>query len=95
MRYEETQIGKLLEQIKRAVLANTPIVYIPTQQMEVINELLFSPQTANSIIPRMWMDGNNNDKIIELEPGVFSEKGKLIGDNYQVVDQSFNINGMF
>lgn len=88
MRYEETQIGKLLEQIKLAVLADTPVVYIPTEQVELIHELLFSPQTANSIMPRMRVDGNNNDRIEELGAGVYYVDGKKVEDNYIVV-QSF------
>ena len=88
MRYEETQIGKLLEQIKLAVLSSTPVVYIPTQQVEIINELLFSPQTSNSIIPRMCF---KDDKLIGLPPNAFSENGKMIVDNYKIVSQSSDI----
>ena len=85
MRYEQTQIGKLTEQVKLAVLSNTPIVYIPTQHMEVIKEMLFSKESANSIIPRLRFEDN---KITELDSETFEEDGKLIIDNYQVV-QSF------
>jgi SpoVK/Ycf46/Vps4 family AAA+-type ATPase len=85
MRYEQTQIGKLTEQVKLAVLSNTPIVYIPTQQMEVIQEMLFSKESANSIIPRLRIKDN---EITELDSETFEENGKLIVDNYQVV-QSF------
>ena len=85
MRYEQTQIGKLTEQVKLAVLSNTPIVYIPTQHMEVIQEMLFSKESANSIIPRLRIKDN---EITELDSETFEENGKLIVDNYQVV-QSF------
>lgn len=81
MRYEQTQIGKLIEQVKLAILSNTPIVYIPTQQMEVIQEMLFSRESANSIIPRMRF---KDDQIAELDSETFED----IIDNYQVV-QSF------
>jgi len=85
MRYEQTQVGKLIEQVKLAVLSNTPIVYIPTQQMEVIQEMLFSKDNANSIIPRIRIkDGEK----LQLDFQTFDEKGKSIVDNYQVV-QSF------
>lgn len=83
MRYEQTQIGKLTEQVKLAVLSNTPIVYIPTQHIEVIQEMLFSKESANSIIPRLRI--KDNDEITELDFGTFEENGKLILDNYLVV----------
>ena len=86
MRYEQTQIGKLLEQVKLAVLSSTPIVYIPTQHMEVIQEMLFSKDTANSIISRMPIQGDKGNLKSEL--GTFFENDKPIIDNYQVV-QSF------
>ena len=35
-----TQIGRMLEQVKMAMLAQTPVVYIPTDQIEIINDLL-------------------------------------------------------
>lgn len=86
MRYEQTQIGKLIEQVKLAILSNTPIVYIPTQHMEVVQEMLFSKETANSIIPRMPIQGDKGNNKSELD--TFFEKDKSIIDNYQVV-QSF------
>lgn len=89
MRYEQTQIGKLIEQVKLAILSNTPIVYIPTQQIEVIQNMLFSEEYANSIIPRMCSGGGGNG-IKVLNPGEFFDKnGKnAIVDNYLIEETS-------
>lgn len=50
----KTQIGQVLEQVKMAMLAHTPVVYIPTDQLEVVEELLFGEETTDSLIPRVW-----------------------------------------
>lgn len=67
MDFKKTQKGELLEQIKLARLSDTPIVYIPTPQMELIDDIMYSEECDNSIIPRLWIDGNDDNKIIELK----------------------------
>lgn len=48
-----TQIEKIAEQVKAAMLARYPIVYIPTYQKELVHELVFGGKTFGSFIPRM------------------------------------------
>lgn len=59
MDFQKTQIGRMVEQIKTAMLAHTPIVYIPTNQLELINEMLFGEQSADSVMPRLCYNSND------------------------------------
>lgn len=34
MEFVKTQLGQTLEQIKQAILAHVPIIYLPTEQMD-------------------------------------------------------------
>ena len=90
--FNEAQIGKILEQIKQAMLANTPVVYIPTAQIEIINEMLFGQDSCDALVPRVYSVSKSvSETVIEkLEPGDF---GKLdqkrnvftsIQDNYEI-----------
>lgn len=86
MRPQDTQIGKIAEQIKLAMLAHTPIVYIPTNQLELIQDLLFGEGTRNALMPRVRYDANENATIVipAGEFGAREETGefKPISDNY-------------
>ena len=52
MEFNKTQLGRVLEDVKRAMLAHTPIVYIPTDQLEIIQELLYGNDCIDSLSPR-------------------------------------------
>lgn len=56
MDFRKTQIGRMLEQMKLAMLAHIPIIYIPTDQMELIHEILYSDNTIDSLVPRVKYD---------------------------------------
>lgn len=73
MDFAKKQVGKLLQQVKLAMLSHTPIIYIPTPNIEVIKELLYSPECTNAIIPRT-RERNGRTEI--LESGQFFEKKK-------------------
>ena len=47
MEFNKTQLGRVLEDVKRAMLAHTPIVYIPTDQLEIILFLTIQPMNKN------------------------------------------------
>lgn len=83
-----TQIGRMLEQVKMAMLAHTPVVYIPTDQIEIINDLLYGPDTIDAIIPRVSYKSADKS-ICRLnidENGTTDEKGNYtsIEDNIKV-----------
>lgn len=84
MKFEQTQTGKLLEQVKHAMISHIPVVYIPCQQIELIRQLLYSPQSANSLVPRLRYDSVAKS-IREMEPSEFSTAGKFssLTDNYR------------
>lgn len=47
--YRQTQAGKVIEAIKLAYLSGVPIVYLATDEMELINDILYNPDGC--IIP--------------------------------------------
>ena len=78
----------MLEQVKMAMLAHTPVVYIPTDQIEIINDLLYGPDTIDAIIPRVSYKSSDKS-ICRLnigENGTIDEKGNYtsIEDNIKV-----------
>jgi uncharacterized AAA domain-containing protein ycf46 len=87
----ETQKGKVLEQLKEAVLTHTPIAYIPTNDLDFINELILSEETHGALIPRIKY---NVDGLVCLEHNQFFEtapasgKEAYITDNYIVFPSS-------
>lgn len=56
MDFKETQIGRLLTDIKLAMIAHTPIVNIVTSQLEIVNQLLWDKDCADALIPRLKYD---------------------------------------
>ena len=82
----DTQIGKVLEQLKVAILSHTPITYLPTNDMDFVKELLFSEETHGALVPRLWKNGDG--KLICLEPNEYFRMGTSgpvhISDNYQI-----------
>lgn len=82
MDFRQTQIGLLLEQVKIAILAHTPVIYIPTNQMEVIDEVLFSKKSIDSLIPRVYY--NPKEQIVtKLE---YFDKGEEKGSTCNILD---------
>lgn len=103
MDFAKKQVGKLLQQVKLAMLSQTPIIYIPTPNIEVINELIYSPECANAIIPRTR---EKDGKIAILKAGEMFEKVKIkvkdneyieqeqsITDNYKCASSKINLFG--
>lgn len=79
MELYKTQIGKVLEQLKVALLSNIPIAYMPTNDLNFINELLFSSETDGALIPRLW---NKNDQLVLLKPNQYFTKSATGGEAY-------------
>lgn len=86
MDYSKTQISKLTEQVKEAMLAHTPVVYIPTDQMEVVDEMLFGANSSNALVPRLWVKADGSKSLMESHDWGIEENGKFksIEDNYKV-----------
>lgn len=94
MEFNKTQLGRVLEDVKRAMLAHTPIVYIPTDQLEIIQELLYGNDCIDSLVPRVC---SRNNEITKLEVNEIAEIDntngafKSIVDNYKIGGNSDNI----
>ena len=94
MEFNKTQLGRVLEDVKRAMLAHTPIVYIPTDQLEIIQELLYGNDCIDSLVPRVC---SRNNEITKLGVNEFAEIDntngtfKSIVDNYKIGGNSDNI----
>ncbi len=82
MDYHKTQIGRMLEQVKKAMLAHVPIVYIPTRQKEVVNEMFFGKNYSGSIIPRTCYSNELKSTIV-LEYNIYFDNDNAISDNYK------------
>ena len=67
MDFLKTQLGQLLEEVKRSYASGFPVVYIPTSQKELINDLLFSPSCWNQIIPGIHIKDNEEGKGINIK----------------------------
>ena len=67
MEFYKTQLGKILNEVKLAYLSQIPIVYIPTEQQELIEELVYSEKTVGAIIPRFYKEEyipmTNSDRL--------------------------------
>lgn len=87
MEFFKTQIGQMHEQVKQAMLAHIPVVYIPTAQIEVIQELLYGKDCIDTLVPRVCSRGG---RVVKLEPEEIGEVDsangtfKSILDNYKV-----------
>lgn len=79
MELYKTQIGKVLEQLKVALLSHIPIAYMPTNDLNFINELLFSSETDGALIPRLWY---KNDQLVLLKPNQYFTKSATGGEAY-------------
>ena len=88
MNPHKTQIGRMIEEVKKAMLAHFPIVYIPTNQKTLIDDMLFDAKYTGCLMPRVCFDVKENSDVL-LEPGAFiTEDGKPITDNYIIVTSS-------
>ena len=62
MEFIETRVGKMLNEIKLAYLSGVHVIYIPTRDKELINELVFGEECIGAVIPRM---SSNNGTILK------------------------------
>lgn len=85
MVFAKTQLGLVLESIKRAYAAGYPIVYIPTSQEELINGLFFSSLCQNQVIPGLTITQikDSESKSTELFYGL-CDKNSFAPDNYRI-----------
>lgn len=88
MEFVKTQLGRLLEQTKQAMLAGIPVVYIPTDQMEVVESLFYSEECIDSLVPRVCaVPSGGVRRLAANEKGVTDAKTGLfasIADNVKV-----------
>lgn len=89
MEFNKTQLGRVLEQVKQAILAQTPVVYIPTDQIEIIHKLLYGNDCIDSLVPRVSYDTTTYSikKLKFDEIGDYSSSNgsfTSITDNYQI-----------
>ena len=78
MEFVKTQLGRVLEDVKRAMLARYPIVYIPTNQIEIIHDLLFGKDCIHSLVPCVCYDAEEKktkltSEIIEITNCLFDK----------------------
>ena len=95
MDFRKTQIGCMLEQMKLAMLAHIPVIYIPTDQMELIHEILYSDNTIDSLVPRVKYDSEKKAvvKLADKEYGVKDDEKRTfssIKDNYLIFVNSID-----
>ena len=83
-----TQKGKLLEQMKQAMLAHIPIIYVPTDQIEIIQEVLLGQDTSNSLLPRV-VYSIENDGVKLLTDELYNDNGNSYIDNYIINNIEF------
>lgn len=81
MDFRKTQVGRMLEQVKKAMLAHIPVVYIPTEQKELVDEMIYGANSTGSIIPRVYY--NKEQNIVCLKHDEFWVDDKSIADNYK------------
>ena len=83
MDFKKTQIGRLLTDIKLAMMAHSPIVNIVTNQLEIINQLLWDKECVNAIIPQVKYDSSSGEyKLIAPEEGY--EQEETVPCNYYI-----------
>lgn len=96
MEFSKTQIGQVLEQIKQAMLAHTPVVYIPTDQMEIVNDLLFGEACHDALVPRVYpvSDSVSEYTMEKLAYGEYESHSNTLSafvgirDNYEIEPSS-------
>ena len=86
MEFQKTQLGRILEDVKRVMLAHIPIVYIPTAQVEIIQELLYGKNCIDSLVPRVCFKDGETVKLAATEIG---ETDGLTGTFKSIVDKPF------
>lgn len=89
MDFQKTQIGRMVEQIKLAMLGQIPVIYIPTDQMELIHEILYGDNSTNSLVPRVRYDSEQKIivKLDYKDYGIKNDEKRTftsIKDNYLV-----------
>lgn len=77
MRFQETQLAKIIHEIKLAYLSHVPIIYMPTEQIELIRDVVYSERGMKTIIPHL-KEGYESD----AESSGIVHNGVLQKDNY-------------
>lgn len=67
MEFSKTQLGSVVEQMKQAMLAGIPVVYIPTDEMEIVNRILTTRECVDSLVPRLCASESGGLRL--LSPG--------------------------
>lgn len=90
MNYRETQKGKIVEQIKEAMLAGYPVVHIPTPNKELVNDIIFNDEESySSFVPRLYLDRNGKPQYHEIGAKTEISKDALCG--FRVITGEENI----
>lgn len=90
MNYRDTQKGKIVEQIKEALLAGYPVIHIPTPNKEVINDIIFNDEESySSFVPRLYLNRNRKLQYHEMGAKVEISKDTLCG--FHVITGDENI----
>lgn len=86
----DTQIGKIVEELKVALLSHYPIAYIPTNDMVLIHDILYSEDTHGAIIPRIQCKGGTSSS-----PELICLKADKLFDNTNTGIASISDNYFF
>lgn len=84
MEFLNTQLGMLLEQVKQAMLAKIPVVYIPTNQVELIDQLFTNEQCVDALVPRVC--GTATGEVHHLEIGETGKTDSKTGLFSSIID---------
>lgn len=78
MRFQDTQLGKVIHEIKLAYLSHVQVVYIPTDQIEFIKELVYNERGIPTIVPHLKCDYES----LAENSCINVDNTPLGGDNY-------------
>ena len=83
MRFKDTQLAHILREIKLAYLSHIPVVYIPTDQLELIKEIIYNDRGCSTVIPHLKCDYEKcADNTCIVKGSKQGEFGCLKKDNY-------------
>lgn len=90
MNYRDTQKGKIVEQIKEAMLAGYPVIHIPTPNKELVNDIIYNDEESySSFVPRLYLDRNRKPQYHEMGAKAEISKDTLCG--FRVITGDENI----
>ena len=78
MRFQDTQLGKVIHEIKLAYLSHVQVVYIPTDQIEFVKELVYNERGIPTIVPHLKCDYES----LAENSCINVDNTPLGGDNY-------------